>query len=430
MQGPPPAPCQVPIRAPQRDPAPLGDTQSGRVAPGAPPTSGSPHTDPPAWHGWGDVLPGGRHGAPAARPQGPLPGAVREAVRQGAEHLLLLLGAAQALVVASLAHGQRGGGGCGTATSEGLCGGTRACLGVARAGAGLGITWQKVAAVPENSERVKVTVTVMEGRGGWRDAEEMGKRKGEAAPRAPVLTPVPAWHRCLPPGSAAQMLACCPHSSTRAKRRWHRCQPQRHARSPLLPPPRHSAACQRGCGAGSRAEEEEEDEGGASSSSRGSVARGMGEEAPYPLPGHLRKGGGGASGAGSIPSIPPASLCRQRGMGCAGKMAAPQQPGSVGARMAGLGEQPGPGGRCRDVGRGGTPGGLLPGSILSPHPLTGSWGSPRPLPSAAPGTTPSRGRWHWEATPPDGEPPHLHIKIGPYPNTARPQHLSEPPGPG
>lgn len=312
MQGPPPAPCQVPIRAPQRDPAPLGDTQSGRVAPGAPPTSGSPHTDPPAWHGWGDVLPGGRHGAPAARPQGPLPGAVREAVRQGAEHLLLLLGAAQALVVASLAHGQRGGGGCGTATSEGLCGGTRACLGVARAGAGLGITWQKVAAVPENSERVKVTVTVMEGRGGWRDAEEMGKRKGEAAPRAPVLTPVPAWHRCLPPGSAAQMLACCPHSSTRAKRRWHRCQPQRHARSPLLPPPRRSAACQRGCGAGSRAEEEEEDEGGASSSSRGSVARGMGEEAPYPLPGHLRKGGGGPLGLAASPASLPLP-CAGRG---------------------------------------------------------------------------------------------------------------------
>lgn len=118
---------------------------------------------------------------------------------------------------------------------------------------------------------------------------------------------------------------------------------------------------------------------------------------------------GGASGAGSIPSIPPASLCRQRGMGCVGKMAAPQQPGSVGARTAGLGEQPGPGGRCRDVGRGGTPGGLLPGSILSPHPLTGSWGSPRPLPSAAPGTTPSRGRWHWEATPPRrGTPPPAH----------------------
>ena len=119
---------------------------------------------------------------PAARPQGPLPGAVREAVGQGAEHLLLLLGAAQALVVASLAHGRGSGGGCSAATSEGLCGDARACLGVVRAGAGLRITWQKVAAVPENSERVKVTVTVMEGREGWKDAEETGKREGGAAP--------------------------------------------------------------------------------------------------------------------------------------------------------------------------------------------------------------------------------------------------------
>lgn len=86
---------------------------------------------------------------------------------QGTEHLLLLLGAAQALVVASLAHGRGGGGGCGAVTSGGLCRDARACLGVARAGAGLGITWQKVAAVPENSERVKVTETVMEERGGW-----------------------------------------------------------------------------------------------------------------------------------------------------------------------------------------------------------------------------------------------------------------------
>lgn len=64
-----------------------------------------PPTDPPARHARGDVLPGGWRGAPAAQPQGPLPGAVREAVGQGAVHFLLLLGAAQALVVASLAHG-------------------------------------------------------------------------------------------------------------------------------------------------------------------------------------------------------------------------------------------------------------------------------------------------------------------------------------
>lgn len=63
------------------------------------------------------------------------------------------------------------------AASGGLCGDARACLGAARAGAGRGITWQKVAAVPENSERVKVTA-VMEGKeGGLMDAEGRGRKK-------------------------------------------------------------------------------------------------------------------------------------------------------------------------------------------------------------------------------------------------------------
>lgn len=123
-----------------------------------------------------------------------------------------------------------------------------------------------------------------------------------------------------------------------------------------------------------------------------------------PLLGTCR-GVGGGSGAGSIPSIPPTPRHQQRGMGCAGKMAAPQRPGSVGASTAGLGEQPGPGGHCWDGGWGGMPGALLPRSTLFPQPLAGSCRSPRPLPGAAPGTTRSRGRWHWEANPPDGEPP-------------------------
>lgn len=154
------APCQ-----PTAGPCPSWG-RPGRCPPLLPPAS-SPSTDPPAWHARGDVLPGGLCRAPAARPQDTLPSAVREAVGQGTKHLLLLLGAAQALVVASLAHGRGGSGGCGAAASGGLCRDARACLGVARAGAGLRITWQKVAAVPENSERVKVTEMVMEGRGGW-----------------------------------------------------------------------------------------------------------------------------------------------------------------------------------------------------------------------------------------------------------------------
>lgn len=119
--------------------------------------------------------------------------------------------------------------------------------------------------------------------------------------------------------------------------------------------------------------------------------------------GHLQRGCGG-SGTGSIPSIPPTSLRRQRGMGCAGKMAAPQRPAALAQAR-----------QCRESSqapralRGWAPegmrGGLLPGSILSPHPIAARWGSPRPVPSAAPGTAPSRGRWHWVATPVHGVPP-------------------------
>lgn len=118
----------------------------------------------------------------------------------------------------------------------------------------------------------------------------MRKENGGAAPEAPILTPIPAWHRCLPPGSAAQLPTCCPPSGSRAERWWHRCQPQHCACSPLLPPPRHGAAHQQGCGAGSRVEEE--DEGGASSGSRGPVASRVGEEALYPPPGDACRGGG------------------------------------------------------------------------------------------------------------------------------------------
>lgn len=75
------------------------------------PHGSPPGTDPPARHAQGDVLLGGPPVAPTARPRGSQPGAVREAVGQGGEHLLLLLGAAQALVVASLAHGWGRGGG-------------------------------------------------------------------------------------------------------------------------------------------------------------------------------------------------------------------------------------------------------------------------------------------------------------------------------
>lgn len=98
-------PCRAPVCSMSAaNPCPFGGHQA---QPGAPRRSPLPipPTDPPARHGRGDVLPGGRRGPPAAQPQGPLPGAVREAVGQGAEHFLLLLGAAQALVVASLAHG-------------------------------------------------------------------------------------------------------------------------------------------------------------------------------------------------------------------------------------------------------------------------------------------------------------------------------------
>lgn len=132
---------------------------------------------------------------------------------------------------------------------------------------------------------------------GWRDAEETGKEKGRAAPQPLILTLIPAWHRCLPPGSAAQLPTCCPQPGTRAERWWHHC--QHCAGSPLLPPPRHGAAHQRGCGAGNRAEQE--DEGGVSSSSRGSVVSRVGEEAPYPPPGHLRRGGGAVGLAASLP---------------------------------------------------------------------------------------------------------------------------------
>lgn len=81
------------------------------------------------------------------------------------------------------------------AAGGGLC----ACLGAARAGAGHGITWQKVAAVPENSERVKVTA-VMEGKregGGWM-RRGGGKRTG-----SPPRYPSSPWHCCSPPSSAA-----------------------------------------------------------------------------------------------------------------------------------------------------------------------------------------------------------------------------------
>lgn len=111
------------------------------------------------------------------------------------------------------------------------------------------------------------------------------------------------------------------------ERWWHRRQHQRRASSPLLPAPRHGAP-------GSQAEEE--DEGGPSSSSRGSMAGRMGREAPA-------KGWGG-SGAGSIPSIPPASLRRQRGMGCTGKMAAPQRPAALAQARHGWDSSQAPGG--------------------------------------------------------------------------------------
>lgn len=96
--GTPCAPCQLPTHAHP------GTIKLSQVPPPAP-LYRLPPTDPPARHARGDVLPRGWRGAPAAQPQGPLPGAVREAVGQGAVHFLLLLGAAQALVVASLTHG-------------------------------------------------------------------------------------------------------------------------------------------------------------------------------------------------------------------------------------------------------------------------------------------------------------------------------------
>lgn len=51
----------------------------------------------------------------------------------------------------------------------------------------------------------------------------------------------------------------------------------------------------------------------------------------------------GCSGAGSIPSIPPASLRRQRGMGCTGKMAAPQRPAALAQARQGWDSSQAPG---------------------------------------------------------------------------------------
>lgn len=98
-------PCRDPLcSVSAANPCPSWDHQAQLGAPPAP-LYRLPPTDPPARHARGDVLPRGWRGAPAAQPQGPLPSAVREAVGQGAVHFLLLLGAAQALVVASLTHG-------------------------------------------------------------------------------------------------------------------------------------------------------------------------------------------------------------------------------------------------------------------------------------------------------------------------------------
>lgn len=187
------------------------------------PHGSPPGTDPPARHAQGDVLLGGPPVAPTARPRGSQPGAVREAVGQRGEHLLLLLGAAQALVVASLAHGWGRGGG-----SE--RGALRRRPRLPGGGEGWSRVWDHMAESCCSSGKQR------EGEGDRGDGGEGGRadgcrgegekkkikkkrRKEKGSPLGTRPHPEP-WHRRLPPGSAACVPAVPP--GTRARRRWQR----------------------------------------------------------------------------------------------------------------------------------------------------------------------------------------------------------------
>lgn len=177
----------------------------------APPIS--PHTDPPARHAQSDVLLGRQPRVIAAHPWGSQPAAVRQAVGQGGQHLLLLLGAAQALVVTSLAHGSGGGWGALRLPGGGE-GWSRARDHMAESCCSSGKQREGEGDRGDGGE---------EG-GGRMDAEGRGKENGEP-PKVPVLTVALLFSSQLrslrvPPGSQAWR---------RGHRRWHH-------RSPRLPP--------------------------------------------------------------------------------------------------------------------------------------------------------------------------------------------------
>lgn len=151
----------------------------------APPIS--PHTDPPARHAQSDVLLGRQPRVIAAHPWGSQPAAVRQAVGQGGQHLLLLLGAAQALVVTSLAHGSGGGWGALRLPGGGE-GWSRARDHMAESCCSSGKQREGEGDRGDGGE---------EG-GGRMDAEGRGKENGE-----PPRYPSSPWHCCSPPSSAA-----------------------------------------------------------------------------------------------------------------------------------------------------------------------------------------------------------------------------------
>lgn len=227
----------------------------------------------------------------------------------------------------------------------------------------------------------------------------MGEKRSGAAPQAPVLTPIPAWYRDLPPGSEAQLPACCPHSSTRAERWWHRRQPQCRARSHLLPPPGHGAARHRGCGAGRR-EEEDEDERGASSSSRGSVASWVGEKHPA---GHLQRGWGGLWGW-QHPQHPSHFPAPAEGDGMCWEDGCSTATGSTGASTAVPGEQPGPAG-VAGMGSGRHAGSIAPRINPLPPPHRRALGVSQTCSRRCTRHSPQQGQVALGDHPLDGEPP-------------------------
>lgn len=144
-----------------------------------------------------------------------------------------------------------------------------------------------------------------------------------------------------------------------------------------------------------------------------------------PLLGTCR--GVGALGLAASPASLPLPCAGRGGMGCAGKMAAPQRPSSVGARTAGPREQPGSGGRCWDGDLGG---GAHQNSSQDqsspPTPLQGAGGLLDLCQALHQAQPPARAGGTGKP-PPGWGTPHLHTGTGAYPNTAWLQPLSEPP---